>query len=75
MHLLLKKKSKLPRFFSPRGGALIEISGISVKIVAKVVLNFLAKKRLLAGILTSSGIVISKIPATGISTYLRDAFP
>jgi hypothetical protein len=30
---------------------------------------------LLAGILTGGGVVISKIPASAISTYLRDAFP
>nr|YP_010448174.1 hypothetical protein NRL27_pgp025 [Nitzschia dubiiformis]UTQ75655.1 hypothetical protein [Nitzschia dubiiformis] len=59
----------------PRGGALIEISGISIKIVAQVVLNFLAKKGLLAGLATGGAVVISKIPATAVSTYLRDAFP
>ena len=70
-----KKKYRQPRFLSPRGGAIIEISGISIKVVAKVVLNFLAKKGLLAGIVTGGGVVISKIPATAISTYLRDSFP
>jgi hypothetical protein len=68
-----KKKYRQPRFLSPRGGALIEISGISIKVVAKVVLNFLAKKGLLAGI--GTGVVISKIPSTAISTYLLDSFP
>lgn len=38
------------RLFSLRGGTLMKISGISVKIAAKVVLNFLAKKGLLAGL-------------------------
>ena len=66
-----KKKYK----HSPRGGAIIEVSGISIKIVGKVIINFLAKKGLLAGILTGGGVVISKIPATAISTYLRDSFP
>jgi hypothetical protein len=70
-----KKKYRQPRFFSPRGGALIEISGISIKIVAKVVLNFLAKKGLLAGIMIGVGGVIIKIPSTAISAYLRDSFP
>jgi|AntRauMFilla1563_2_1112583.scaffolds.fasta_scaffold04572_3 hypothetical protein len=66
-----KKRYRRPRFWSPRGGALIEISFVSLKIV----LNFLAKKGLLAGLLTGSGLVISKIPAAAVSTYLRDAFP
>ena len=66
-----KKKYK----HSPRGGAIIEVSGIRIKIVGKVIINFLAKKGLLAGILTGGGVVISKIPATAISTYLRDSFP
>jgi len=67
--------NRRPRFISPRGGAFIEISGISINVVAKIVLNFLAKKGLLAGMVTGGGIVISKIPATAISTYLRDSFP
>ena len=65
-------KDRPLRFLSPRGGALIEISGISIKIVA---LNFLAKKGLLAGLGAGVAVAISKIPATAISTYLRDAFP
>lgn len=70
-----KKKYRLPRFLLPRGGAIIEISGFSIKVVGQVVINFLAEKGLLAGLLTGGGIVISKIPATAISSYLRDAFP
>lgn len=70
-----KKKYRQPRFLSPRGGALIEISGISIKVVGKVVLNFLAKKGLLAGLATGGGMVLSNIPATAVSTYLRDSFP
>ena len=69
-----KKKYRQPRFLSPPGGAIIKISGISIKVIAKVVLNFLAKKGLLADIVTGGGVVISKIPATEISTYLRDSF-
>jgi hypothetical protein len=53
----------------------LKFQAISIKIVGKVIINFLAKKGLLAGILTGGGVVISKIPATAISTYLRDAFP
>lgn len=70
-----KKKYRLPRFISHRGGAFIEITGVSIKVVGKVVLNFLAKKGLMAGVLTGGSLVVSKIPATAISTYLRDAFP
>ena len=70
-----KKSYKRRRFLSPRGGAIIEISGISIKVVTKVVLNYLAKKGLLAGLLTGGSVVISKIPATAVSRYLRDAFP
>lgn len=70
-----KEKYRPLRFLSPRGGALIEISGISIKIVAQVMLNFLAKKGLLAGLATGGAVVISKTPATAVSTYLRDAFP
>ena len=43
-----KRKYRLPRFLSPRGGSFIEISGISIKVIAKVVVNFLAKEGLLA---------------------------
>lgn len=70
-----KKTYRLPRFLSPRGGALIEISGISIKLVAQVVVNFLAKEGLLAGLATGGAVFISKIPATAVSTYLRDSFP
>ena len=72
IHLSLKKNIDCPDSFP-----LIEISGISgkVKVIAKVVVNFLAKKGLMAGLVTGGGIVVSKIPATAISTYLRDAFP
>ena len=69
------KPPRLPRFFSNRGGAMIEISGVSIKIIAKVTLNFLAKKGLLAGVITGGVIVIGKIPPTAVSTYLRDSFP
>ena len=70
-----KEKYRPLRFLSPRGGVLIEISGISIKIVTQVMLNFLAKKGLLAGLATGGAVVISKIPATAVSAYLYDAFP
>jgi hypothetical protein len=72
---LTKRKYRLPKFIYPRGGAFIEISGISIKIVSTVVLNFLAKKGLLVGIVTGAGIVTSKIPSSAISKYLQDSFP
>ena len=71
-----KKKYRPLKFLSPRGGALIEISGISIKIVSQIVLKFLAQKGVIAGLAATSGaVVISKIPATAVSTYLRDSFP
>lgn len=72
----IKNENRKPRFrrFFPRGGAIVEISGISVKIIAKVAIKFIAEKGLLAGLTASSGVAIRKIPASAISTYLRDAF-
>lgn len=70
-----KNKYRLPKFLSPRGGAIIEISAVSFKFAAKVAINFLAKQGLMAGLLTGSSIVISKIPLTAVSTYIRDALP
>jgi hypothetical protein len=72
---ITKKKYRQLKFLSPRGGALIQISGITIKIAAKVVVNFLAKKGLLAGMVTGLGIVIGKSTSTQISTYLRESFP
>ena len=65
-----KKKYRLPKCISPRGEAFIEISGISIHVVTKVVLNFVAKK----GLLTGLGIVAIKIPSTAITKYLHDSF-
>ena len=53
---------------------MIEISGTNIKVVTKVVLNFLAKKGLLANLLTGGNVLVSKIPATAVSVYLRNAF-
>jgi len=66
-----KRKFRLRRFFSPRGGAFIEISKISVKII----LSVMAKKGLIAGLAASGAVAINKIPATAVSAFLRDAFP
>lgn len=69
-----KSKSGRPKLPFPPSGALIEVTGVSIKI-AQVALTFLAKNGLLAGVITGSGVILSKIPATAISTYVRDAFP
>ena len=76
--LVTKRKYRLPRFLSPRGGAMIEIpvSFLSIKIMSKFFVKFIAEKGLLAGLGATGGVrVASKIPATAISSYLRDAFP
>lgn len=70
-----KKKYKQPKVLSPRGGALVEVSGISIKIMANSLITFIAKKGLLAGLITGGGVIISSIPLTAISTYLQDSFP
>ena len=59
----------------PRGGAFIEITSISIKVISKVVIKFIAKKKLLTGLLATTGIIASKIPVSAISTYLSDALP
>lgn len=69
-----KKDRRSVRFLSPRGGD-IQISAITIQI-SKIVVNYIAKKGFLTSLVATSGaIVIRKIPATAISTYLRDAFP
>ena len=70
-----KEKYRPQRFPSPRGGALIEISAISIKIIVQAAVNFLATKGLAAGIASGGAYAISKIPATALSTYLRDSVP
>ena len=70
-----KGKDRPLRFRFPRGGALIEISGVSVKIVVNAILNILAQRGLLLGVASSGLVVINKIPITAISTCLRDALP
>lgn len=73
----IKNKNRNPRFrnFFWRGGAVIELSGINIKVIAKVAINFLAENGLLAGLVTGSSVALSKIPTSVISTYLREAFP
>ena len=71
-----KEKYKFPKIFSPRVSALIKITGVKInlKLIEQVVINFLAKKELMAGAMTDTGIVGSKIPLNAVSTYLRDTF-
>lgn len=71
---LTKKPSRRRRYFSPRGGALIEISGISVKIAARIIVNFIAKKAFQTGIAIGSGRLIRKIPVTAVSKYVSNSF-
>ena len=69
--LEIKNKNRKFRDFVPPGGAIPEVSiGI-----AKVIIKFLAENGLIAGLITGSGVALSKIPTTAISTYLRNSFP
>jgi hypothetical protein len=54
----IKNKNRNPRFhdFLPRGGAVIELSGINIKVIAKLAINFLAENGLLAGLVTGSSV-------------------
>jgi len=73
----IKNKNRNPRFraFFSRGGGMVELSGINIKVIAKVAINFLAENGLLAGLVTGSSVALSKIPTSAISTYLREALP
>ena len=55
----------------PRGGEIVSGSAA----LAQVILSFLAQHGLTAGLLSSVGVVISRIPVTSISTCLRDSVP
>ena len=55
----------------PRGGDFVS-GGIAL---GKVVLAFCAKHGLTAGFLSSTGLVVIKIPITSISTCLRNSVP
>lgn len=67
------KDSSESKKIPPRGGAAGEIIG--GKVLAKAILLFLAEHGLTVGVISSTGVIIGKIPLTSISTYLRDAFP
>ncbi len=59
----------------PRGGGGAAGEIVAGKVLAQAILSFLAEHGLTAGLISSTGVVISQIPVTSISTYLRDAFP
>lgn len=72
----IKNKNRNPRFrrFFPRGGAVVELSGTGIKALA-VVIKFLAENGLMAGLVTGTSVVVSRIPTNALNAYLRDAFP
>lgn len=57
----------------PRGGVTEKV--IVGKVVGKAILSFLAEHGLTTGILSGSGLVISKIPLTAISTHINNSLP
>ena len=65
------KDSPESKEIPPRGGEII--SGSTALVQA--ILSFLAEHGLTAGLLSSVGVVISEIPITSISTWLRDSVP
>jgi hypothetical protein len=73
----IKNKNRNPKFRGsfPRGGAVVALPGVSIKVVATFVVKFLAENGLLAGLVTGSGVALSRIPTSAISTYLREALP
>jgi hypothetical protein len=73
---VIKKEYESPKLPSPRGGALIEITGVTIEVGVKVLLNFLAEKGIFLGLAASGGIIgVTKIPTTALVKYLRDALP
>lgn len=65
----IETKRRGLRRFLPRGGAFMEIVG------AKIVI-YIATNGVVAGLLmTSAGVVITKIPVMAVSKYVRDALP
>ena len=67
------KDSPKSKGIPPRGGMTGEI--VAGKVIVQAILTFLAEHGLTAGLISSTGVVISRIPLTAISTYLRDGFP
>ena len=72
--LEIKNKNRKFRDFVPPGGAIPEVS-IGIAKVIIIIIKFLAENGLIAGLITGSGVALSKIPTTAISTYLRNSFP
>jgi hypothetical protein len=68
------KKQKFRRFL-PRGAdfGLFKVIGINVEL-SKIIVNFLVNQGVLLGFLSGSGVVISKIPVTTISTFISKSF-
>jgi hypothetical protein len=73
----IKNKNRNPKFRDPfpRGGAVVELSGIGIKVAATFVVKFLADNGLLAGLAASSGAALTKVSKNAISMYLREALP
>lgn len=67
------KDSPKPEETPPRGGVTGEV--VAGKMIVQAILTFLAEHGLTAGLISSTGVVLSRIPLTAISTYLRDGFP
>ena len=74
---VIKNKNRNPKFRNPfpRGGAVSALSGISIKVAATFVVKFLAENGLLAGLVTGSGVTLSRIPTSVLSLYLRKGLP
>lgn len=67
------KDSPESKEIPPRGGAIGEI--VATRVLAQAILSFLAEHGLTAGLISSTGVVISRIPVTLISTYLHNVLP
>lgn len=71
-----EKDCKQPKLPSPQGGALVKISGITIKVGVKVLLNIFAQKGLVGGaVVGAAAVAVSKIPATAVAKIIGDALP
>lgn len=70
-HPELLKNSPESKEIPPRGGEILSGSAA----LAQVILAFLAEHGLTAGLISSVGVVIGRIPVTSISTCLRNSVP